>query len=230
MLLNSGTLVQWVSTHGYPYLGAVLLLAAAGVPLPTEILLVALGALSARDGGPSLFVLVAFGTAATVAGDALDYWLGRILGATAVVRWLKRRVPVRERGASIEGGAPLPREWIRQLVERSGSGTMIFLSRWVLTPLQTPVSLLAGASGRPFRTFLIWDLCGEACYVLSYLLLGRAGGALVTSAPLLLALGVAAALVSCVPLLLARWMEGRQCGARLLPQHGGDCARLEIRR
>lgn len=208
MLLATGTLLHWVGEYGYPFLGGLLLAAAAGAPIPIEIVLVALGALSAARGGPSFVALAVVGIAATVAGDALDYAVGRLFGH-AVIERLTRGKRQAHRDSAATKGSMQRLAWAQWLATWSGSGMMIVLSRCVLTPLETPISLLAGASRRPFYTFLVWDLLGEALYVLGYLMLGHAGGTLASSGPLLLAFGAAGVALVGAPLLLTRWLAGR---------------------
>lgn len=210
MLPATGTLLRWVSEYGYPFLGGLLLLAAAGAPIPIEMVLVALGALSASHGGPSFVALVAVGIGATVAGDALDYAAGRLFGRPVIERWVRGLWSVHDMGAGQQQDAGPWQAWVQRLVAWSGSGPMIVLSRCLLTPLEMPISLLAGASRRSFRSFLVWDLLGEALYVLGYLALGHAGGTLTSSGPLLLAFGLLATLLSASPLLLVHWLAGRQ--------------------
>ena len=210
MVPATAALLRWVGEYGYPFLGGLLLLAAAGAPIPVEAVLVALGALSASGGGLSFVVLMVIGIGATVAGDALDYAIGRLLGQTAIERWIRGMVP-ESRATGTADDATAWQMWLRRLVAWSGSGAMIVISRCVLTPLEMPISLLAGASRRSFRSFFVYDLVGEAVYVVGYLTLGHAGGTLASSGPWLPVAGVLAALLSVAPLLLVRWLAG--CGA-----------------
>lgn len=209
MLPATATLLHWISEYSYPFFGVLLLAAAAGAPIPIEIVLVALGALSASSSGPNFIALVVVGVAATVMGDALDYAAGRFFGQTVIER-LTHSSGLAHRGGMATPGSSQRLAWVRWLVTWSGSGVMIVLSRCVLTPLETPISLLAGASRRPFYTFLLWDLVGEALYVLGYLTLGYAGGTVASSGPLLLAFGAIGLLLGGVPLLFTRWLAGRQ--------------------
>jgi membrane protein DedA with SNARE-associated domain len=59
-------------------------------------------------------------------------------------------------------------EWLK----RWGDGG-VFLSRWLLSPLGSPVNLAAGASGYSWRRFLFYDILGEALWVVIYVLLGE---------------------------------------------------------
>lgn len=221
MLPATGTLLQWVNEYGYPVLGGLLLAAAAGIPIPTEIVLVALGALSATSGGPSFLALAVIGIAATVAGDALDYAAGRLFGH-AVSERLMRGKRLAQHGGTMADDSTQRLAWVQRLATYSGSGMMIVLSRCVLTPLEMPISLLAGAARRPFLMFLLWDGLGEALYVLGYLMLGHAGGTLASSGALLLAFGAFGLLLGGAPLLLTRWLSGnfRRLPASTLKKRG----------
>lgn len=206
MLPATSTLLHWVGVYGYPVLGTILLLAAAGMPLPIELVLLALGGLSATHGGPGFLALSVLGVAATVAGDTLDYGIGRLLREQGGARLSRRRTRRRWRQHAPDHSSLLERvERLRPLAGWGGGGMMIFLSRCVLTPLETPLSILAGATRMPLARFLIWDALGEAVYVLGYLALGYSGAAsLATSGPLLIIVGGAMLLATLGPLVAVR--------------------------
>ena len=207
MLPATSTLLHWVGVYGYPVLGTILLLAAAGMPLPIELVLLALGGLSATHGGPGFLALSMLGVAATVAGDTLDYGIGRLLREQGATRLSGRRTRRRwwRQHAPDQSGLLERVERLRSLAGWGGGGIMIFLSRCVLTPLETPLSILAGATRMPLARFLIWDVLGEAVYVLGYLALGYSGAAsLATSGPLLIIVGGAILLVTLGPLVAVR--------------------------
>lgn len=208
MLPDASTLLHWVGLYGYPCLGALLLLAAAGVPIPIELVLLALGGLSATQGGPGFLALVALGVGATVAGDALDYGIGRLLREQRFARLPGRRIWGRwQRLLDGAGSASDKEEGLRRVAGWGGSGVMIFLSRCVLTPLEAPLSLLAGATRMPLARFLVWDALGEAVYVLGYLALGYTGAAsLATSGPLLIVVGAAIVLLTLGPLVAVHFV------------------------
>lgn len=205
MLPDTGTLLHWVSVYGYPCLGATLLLAAAGLPIPIELVLLALGGLSATHGGPDFLALCALGIVATVAGDALDYGIGRLLREQGLERLPEGRFWRRWRRMLDDASAMKQGEGVWGLAVWSGSGVMIFLSRCVLTPLEAPLSLLAGARRMPLARFLAWDTLGEAVYVAGCLTLGYTGAAsLATSGPLLVVAGGALVLATLGPLVAVR--------------------------
>jgi membrane protein DedA with SNARE-associated domain len=166
-------------TDGYPLLVLAVLLSAAGLPLPISALLVAVGVASAQLGLPALLLLCALCTAAAVAGDSLDYLLGR-LAATSVGA---RRLPWVTRLGERLGLRPrrFTSRWRETLLERGaapgrpGAVLALFTTRFIppLMPLASPVSVVLGASRFALLPFLIWDLLGEAVFVGGNVAVGR---------------------------------------------------------
>ena len=124
-------------------LALLLFLASVGLPLPVAIVLVALGAVSAQSSALSLPLLIVLGTLASVSGDLLPYGLGR-LGGPRLLGWL--------RGIR-HGILAKPLDRAQGQLQRHGAG-MVFLSRFALTAIATPVSLLGGVSRLRLRSFL----------------------------------------------------------------------------
>src|SRR5215831_17817992 len=94
--LDTTGLVQLFEGYGYLVLGALLLLAAAGAPLPWPIAasFVMLGALTALPSGPSFPALALVATIAATTGHSLLYWLGHS-SSPRLQRWrlrLQRRL------------------------------------------------------------------------------------------------------------------------------------------
>jgi membrane protein DedA with SNARE-associated domain len=88
---------------------------------------------------------------------------------------------------------------------RGGYATLTFISRFVLTPVASPVSLLAGVSHMRAGLYLALEVLGEGIFVLGTLTLGRVFGArlLEQSATLpLFGLLIAAAIL--LPIALVR--------------------------
>src|SRR5215472_3980808 len=73
---------------GYPLLFALVLAASAGAPLPIGVLLAGLGAASIHEGGPNFALLAVSGLAASVAGDGIDFGIGR-LGGRRALSWAR---------------------------------------------------------------------------------------------------------------------------------------------
>jgi membrane protein DedA with SNARE-associated domain len=163
--LDTTGLIQLFEGYGYLALGALLLLAAAGAPLPWPIAasFVVFGALTAHPSGPSLPVLALVATIAATAGHSLLYWLGRS-GSPRLQRWrqrLERRFNGRATALRVEQG-----------IARN-AGLLIFSTRCLLTPLAGPVSLLAGITRIALPRYLVWELAGTALYFCGYLAIGR---------------------------------------------------------
>lgn len=162
--MDSGDMMQLAASYGYPALALIMLAAAAGVPLPVPVaaLLVAAGALSTQSHGPSWMILALCGVLAASAGHSLDYWLGRA-GSPLVTRWMRR----------------LERHIGGRAIHRTRAGgwavgpLLVFLTRWTLTALASPVAALAGAVRMPYRVFLVAEVAGETIYVCGLLALGR---------------------------------------------------------
>ncbi len=200
MHLDPTTLAQWFGAYGYPALALLVTLAASGVPIPFPVgaAFVALGALTAASHGPSFAVLLVVALLAATLGHSVDYWLGRA-GSPLLRRGLSRL----ERRA---GWGALDRA--EQGLARNGSA-LILLTRFLLTPIASPVSALAGATRFPYARYLALEAFGQLIYFGGYLGLGRAlGPAMIHSGlTMVLFFGVIALLVL-APILLLRLRPG----------------------
>lgn len=200
MSLNATTILSLLSAYGYPALGVLVAVAAAGVPIPFPMTttFVALGALSAGAGGPNFLALAVVGTLAAAAGHSADYGLGRS-GRPFALRWrarLERRI-----GSQTLGRVE------RWLVE--SSTLAILLTRFPLTTLASPVSLGAGVMRVTYKRFLALELLGKATYFTTCLLLGRLLGPALTHNLVVVALwSVLVTLLMLTPLALLRlWIR-----------------------
>lgn len=147
--------------YGLPLVFAVVLIASAGVPLPASLVLLAAGAFTTR-GDLSLLWVALVALLAAIIGDHLAYLAGWMAGRRALA-WLGRWL----------GQASVRRA--RRQVHRRGWGA-VFWSRWLLTPLSTPCSLVCGSIGYPLHAFFTADLIGEAIYVSLLVTLGSVFG------------------------------------------------------
>jgi membrane protein DedA with SNARE-associated domain len=195
--LDATGFIHLFGSYGSGYLGlaALLLLAAAGVPLPVPITatLIVLGALTARPDGPSFLALAVVATPAATAGHCLDYWLGRS-SSPVLQRWRKRLERRFRRGALL---SRLEEGFVRN------AGLVILGTRCLLTPLASPVSLLAGAARIAFPVYLVLELAGTSLYVCGNLTLGWLLGPTLARAPFTLAIfyGLLALLIALPSLL-----------------------------
>ena len=146
----TGALLTALINHGQWLLGAVLFLAALGVPLPASVLLLAAGAF-ARQGVLDPIMAAVTGSIAAVSGDLASYALGRGLGARLPARWRE--------GDTWRGAADMFGRW---------GAWAVLVTRFLLTPLALPVNLLAGSTRYPLARFLLPVLVGEMAWVLLF--------------------------------------------------------------
>ena len=153
-------LLDLLPRYGYLAIAGATFAGAVGAPVPLTPLLIAAGALSA-EGTLSLPLAMLIAQLAAVAGDCAGFGIGHHLGRRALRRFGPKVGLSEER---MEGA--------QQAVSRWG-GWVIWLTRWLLTPVASTVNVLAGANGYPFRTFLVLDAIGTAIFVGGYVTLGR---------------------------------------------------------
>ena len=156
----SQLLLDLLPRYGYLAIAGVAFAGAAGVPLPVTPLLLAAGALGA-DGKLSLPLAALAGLLAGMAGDCAGFGIGHLLGRR-LLRRLGPKVGLSEE--RMDGAQGAVRRW---------GGWIVWLTRWLLTPLGSTVNVLAGANGYPFRSFVVLDAFGTAIFVGGYVALGR---------------------------------------------------------
>ena len=161
------TLLNLLQEIGYPALWGIVFVAAAGIPLPIGLTLLAAGYFAALgEFNVALLALVAF--SASVCGDNLGYFVGRKWGSR-VLDWIEQP----RRYALI---SPRVVALSRSRFKLQG-GWAVFLSRFLFSALGGTINLLAGADPYPYRHFFLFDAAGEAIGVCLPLVLGYAFGA-----------------------------------------------------
>lgn len=175
-----------------------------GALIPTTVVLFAAGALVAF-GAFELWTVVAVATLGAMAGDYLNFWLGRRYGERLLEsRWAQRNVAAIERSREIMRGN-----------EIKG----LFIGRWI--GLVRPfIGALAGAHGMSLPRFLLIELATCLSWASGLIVIG-----VVFSASLALAAEVATRLTIVIGVLLALvwlgfWLS-RQA-IRALQRHAGD--------
>ncbi|MBD0371369.1 MAG: DedA family protein [Pyrinomonadaceae bacterium] len=155
----SDYLLSTLGVYGLPVLFAALLIGAVGIPLPGSLMLLAAGSFT-EQGDMNLYAVLALSAAGSILGDNIGYALGR---------WGGHRLSVRiSRFIGSERHLKAAEEW---LIKREGAG--IFLSRWLITPLAPFINITCGMTGYSWPRFLLYDVLGEALWVVLYVLLGR---------------------------------------------------------
>jgi len=150
----TGTMNEFLLTHGYWAITVLMILTGSGLPVPEEVLIVAAGVLSANTPpDPTLdwrwaLACCLFGA---IVGDIIMYWIGYHFGRNVLrehPRWARWVTPERE--AQIE-------ERFRR------DGFKVFFVARFLVGLRSPVYLTAGILRVSFRRFLLIDLiCATA--------------------------------------------------------------------
>ncbi len=148
----------WVATYGAPMVAGILFLGGLGVPLPATLIVIASGAFI-RQNLLDLYSTPILGYLGTIAGDSLLYGLGYFASGQIEARF----------------GNTATWKSARALFDRRG-GIAIFLTRWLLTAIAFPVTLIAGSSGYHFKKFFAFAVLGELTWVLLYGGLGYAFG------------------------------------------------------
>lgn len=154
----SETLTSLFSIYGLSGLALALALGQFGIPLPTSILLMSVGAL-ANNGDVGIVEAVLWGICGAVAGDQLGYLVGR-LGREYLEsvrdkhRWL---------AAGMARGFEYNDRW---------GGYSVFFSRWLVSPLGPWINLTSGVSGYRWPLFALWDVIGELIWVCGYVAIG----------------------------------------------------------
>jgi membrane-associated protein len=155
----SDYLLSTLGVYGLPMLFATLVFSSIGVPIPASLLLLASGSF-VEQGEMSLLPVLGLSALGAILGDQVGYVLGR---------WGGRRITKRL-GRFVGGEQQLARaeKWLKRW-----QGTGIFFSRWLLTPLGPVINVTCGMTGYSWPRFLVYDILGEALWVVLYVLLGR---------------------------------------------------------
>ena len=152
-------LLAALSLYGLPLLFGVIAIAAAGVPMPVTLMLVAAGSF-VELGEMKLWQVLVVASSAAVIGDQIGYALGRWGGHKVVARLRRRK----------NGEAKIAQA--RAFAERWGAAG-IFFSRWLVTPMGPWLNFTSGMTGYSWSRFFLWDVLGETLWVVLYVLLGK---------------------------------------------------------
>ena len=149
--------MQVLAQHAYAVVAITLFLAAAGLPLPTSIVLLLAGAAGHRD--VDLRLMVPLAAASALAGDALLFFGGRYTGW-----WLLAgmcRLSMNPEGCIFSSSA---------YFYRRGAKTLLF-SKWI-PGLSSMAAPLAGSLNMRFWRFLGLDSAGIILYVSLWISIG----------------------------------------------------------
>ncbi len=167
------------------------------VVLPSETLVVALGALWGATGSPALPGLIAVAAIGAVTGDSLCFAIGRVAG---VDRWRWQRMrPVR---LAIEKASA---------AIRTRPAVLIFTARYVPFA-RIAVNLTAGASGLAVRSFVPLSAAAGLAWAVYNVAVGAIFGAVLADVPVLAVVVsvVVAIMVGVVIDAVAAWVVRRR--------------------
>ena len=166
--------------------------------VPSESLVVSAGVFAAT-GEPNLVAVIGVAALGAFAGDHISYLLGRTAGG--------RVGPGTRKAAALERGGKL-------LADRGG--TILIVCRYI-PGARTAITLTAGATRYPLRSFSLFDGIAALSWGAYSALVGYVGGAAFEDAPLKgLALGLGIALTVTLMVELTRHLRGH----RPAPAHG----------
>ncbi|MGI9037079.1 MAG: DedA family protein [Pyrinomonadaceae bacterium] len=155
----SDYLLQWLSTYGLAAYFIILVISSAGIPFPITLMLIVAGSF-VEQGEMQLWQALILGVAGAVIGDQIGYCSGRF-GGRRLLNKIVKRFGGEEK---IERAKTFTKRW---------GGAEIFFSRWLVTLFGPWINLTSGAINYPWTRFVFWDIAGEICWVVLYVLLGR---------------------------------------------------------
>jgi membrane-associated protein len=146
----SDFLLTQVINYGAPILGAIVFVSALGLPIPATVIVIAAGSFS-REGFLPWHTTGLIALICVVLGDAIGFAVGHYA-----------RGPVLSRFGRSD-------QWAKaeNFFQRWG-GMAVFLTRFLITGIATPVNVIAGMGNISFRTFLLYDVSGEAIWIFGY--------------------------------------------------------------
>ncbi len=143
-------LLTQVINYGAPLLWVVVFIGGLGVPLPCTVLVIAAGAF-AREGFLPWHTTALFSIISVVLGDAISYLIGYYAREHVLERF-----------------SQTPRWLQAEETFRKWGPLSIFFSRFLITAIALPVTLLSGTTRFPFKKWLTYDALGEIVWILGY--------------------------------------------------------------
>lgn len=157
-LINS--LLTLVLIHGYPILLGIIFLSYLGLPIPVNLFLLASGAFT-TDNTLHLYYLIPLVSLSAILGDGIHYYLGYRFGYLLFDK-LFTKINLQSSQSNK----------LTIFLKRRGAW-LIFVTRWLLTPLGIPVNFLAGINHYSFKSFIFWVILGEILWASIYTYLGH---------------------------------------------------------
>lgn len=155
-------LLELLTVYGLPAAALLLALGQFGVPMPTSLALLALGALAA-NGDADVTTAFAWALAGATLGDQAGFLTGRFMAQSAEDR------------PGFFGNLARKARKAGPGMARWGSSS-VFFTRWLITPLGSAVNILSGVAGLSWPVFTAWSVAGETLWICIYIGLGYVFG------------------------------------------------------
>ena len=140
------------------------------IVVPSETVVVALGALALSTGAPNLAILIPVAGVAAVLGDSLTFWLGRAVGLQRF-GWMRRPRVIRVLA------------WARHALDQRAAAVLL-TARFI--PFgRVAVNLTAGSGGFRYSRFLALTCVAGLCWATYNSLVGALFGTWFDANPLL---------------------------------------------
>jgi membrane-associated protein len=179
--ITDATLLLATSPWIYAVVFLLTVLDAFFIVVPSETVVVALGALALSTGSPELAILIPVAAVAATIGDSLTFWLGRRVGLRRFA-WMRR------------SGVERVLAWAARSLDARAAAVLL-TARFI--PFgRIAVNLTAGASDFRYRRFLGLTAIAGVCWASYNALVGAVFGVWFEGSPLIaVASSVAVALV-----------------------------------
>lgn len=186
--ISDAILAAAASSWVYAFVFGLTVLDAFLVVVPSETVVVALGALSAESGQPSVVPLLVVAGAAAVLGDSLTFALGRVVGLQRF-GWMRRPRVIRSF------------EWAKRALDRRAA--LVLLTARFVPFARIAVNLTAGATRFSYRRFVALTAIAGVCWALYNVGIGAFFGTVYAGNPVV-AVAVSVAVAITVGLVIDR--------------------------
>ena len=156
----TGQLLEFLTSYGLPAAALLLAVGQMGLPLPTSLALLTLGAL-AGNGDADLVTAFIWALCGATFGDQAGFLAGRFV------------VHSSEGRPGFLGGLARKARAAEPKLEKWGGGG-VFLTRWLFTPLGPAINIASGITGLSWARFTAWGV--ELARQAGLTLIGRAKG------------------------------------------------------
>lgn len=155
-------LLEFLTSYGLPAAALLLAIGQFGLPIPTSLALLTLGALAA-NGDADLSTAFIWALAGATLGDQAGFLAGRFVVLSAEGR------------PGFLGGLARKARTAEPKLEKWGASG-VFLTRWLFTPLGPAINIASGITGLSWPRFTFWGVLGEGLWVSIYITLGYSFG------------------------------------------------------